>query len=376
MNNLASGILLSAFLTLAVLFLFQRDMVKVGSDAVTDLALASHVKSQNDGTLKSDDLNVNAVRANLVRLQKQWLEIWRPDNEMTEKGHALAEESVRFLLCGEEMVSLMDFLKKNHFGDAVIKLYFEQAWKSLFKSDLAALARQSLVDSRANNYRPDWSYYAGSGCSAENVEMFCKALQDSTCQQNAKCGYFATLAERHPKEAVSGIYQEILKDPSGPRVWGSLESAIASISTDARYDEILSTLNNTPSDDNEFNVEFGEMLQNPKKILFKKWANQNPAEVTNFIFSHQDQYGPETLAWVADAYSERNLKDAVAWLQDLPSGRYFDHAALSVSSRSLPHYPKQTIELVEMISDPNMKKIGLDMIKAEKLRAGKLHRSN
>ena len=88
----------------------------VGSD--TDLTLASHVKSQNDGTLKGGDLNVNAVSENLVRLQKQWLEIWRPDNEMTEEGLALAQESVRLLLCGEEMVSLMDFLKKNHFGDA------------------------------------------------------------------------------------------------------------------------------------------------------------------------------------------------------------------------------------------------------------------
>ena len=163
----------------------------------------------SQGSSSAPELSTRAL--DLQKLKRRWM-AGRPIEHMIRPEHvALAKESVESLLCSPELVELIEYLLKQP-GMGGIEVAINDQVTQLFRSERAAEARQSLISLPGGLTRPDytycqrWSFDAGRGCPAEELDSFCMALGKGIMSQSARFGRNVALVktDTRSRDCVDG----------------------------------------------------------------------------------------------------------------------------------------------------------------------------
>jgi len=353
-------------LILAVLFLFTRrapDRAHQETNAPPSASAPSASSSTSTTTRPADKDRPTRQSSGrrfespqLIELKKRWLALGeqQPGNVSPEDDaarHKLSTESARTLLCSEEAIELLLFLREKGISN-----YLESRIGDLFKSDLAADARQTLVSlpnkpsTDGTNYRMAFSRIAGEGCPPDEFQAFSAALADPACSQEATFGQYVALAKTDPTGAFKATIAQFGKGIRS-RSGDSISLPIRSLPPQTDFEEIDSLLPDTTSADPDI-APFSTRAYLSSGLI-AQWSKSDPSSAALHVMEHPDRYPPVTIQTPVMALLTKDLATGIEWIQELPEGPYFDQAASVAIFRLIDEgKPQEAHLLASQIGDP------------------------
>jgi hypothetical protein len=295
----------------------------------------------------------------LIALKKRWLALKELDpNQATEESYTernkLSEESARTLLCSEDAIELILFLREKNIDNVV-----ESRIEKLFKSDLAADARQSLVDllnkpsADGTNYRMHFSRLAGEGCPPDEFQAFSAALADPICSQEAFFGQQVALAKTDPTGALKATIAEVEKGTRSNTSSDSINRLISALPPQTDFAEIDSLLPHTEPTGPELSSTYAYMSSG----LVNQWSKSDPSAAAHHIMEHPDRYPVSKIETPVMEILSKDLATGIEWIQELPEGPYFDQAASVAITRLMDaRKPQEAHLLASQIGDPELRR--------------------
>ncbi len=302
-------------------------------------------------------------REKLEILKQRWLSQPRTEGVVGD-DRQLARESAHELLCSSELVELIEYLKEN--GVRTVDNAFNLVLSELFSSADGKAARQNLIALNLNSrYREEWSYFAGMGTPSELFEGFCSDLNQRLCSQNAVLGRARQLLSTDPNMAVSLAIRE-------------KENCIQSTHSDLILCELMEAL----PENTEFSTiaellqfkhaDVNEELKTARERLLRRWGRSDPIASADYVMSDPKSFDPQLMGQIAGSLAQRNPSAAVEWVQNLPQGLYQDSAVSCLTPQICQLYPKEAAELIEIVTDPKIKKQCFDKIKEGQARLAEI----
>ncbi len=251
----------------------------------------------------------------LESLKARWL---KEDN-----SKALSRESVDLLLCSEELVDLIDFLRERDIHNEI-----EKSAASIFQSERAAEGRDLLIamkepypeNSWRFSYRQHWSKTAGFFCPPEHFEEFHKALGGGMSSQEALLGFNLARMKTDPAAAVASTMEALRKSLDSQSRDQCLVEQMGELQKNADFGAIEGLL---PWDQPPFP---GSPWYKGREALLAKWAEVDAAGAANYIIQHPERLGPEMIKPVTKTVVSVDFESGMEWVQGLPKGEYFDDA--------------------------------------------------
>ena len=287
--------------------------------------------------------------------------------------HELARDSIKLLMCSEDLIVLMDFLKLQWRGkepmlqwkgiENSVERVIYRALLELFRSADSQDARNSLLQlggsphPLAASYREKWSYAAGHGCPPELWNAFITALADRKCVQSAVFGRDFELVKTDPIAALSSTVAQLDKKIVTDRMGLVLFDLMRELPPGSDFAELEKILPPDEPDD-----------PFPRMTLFEKWGAEDPAAAANYILANPGRVSPSLMTSVALDLLKKNPAVGIEWIQNIPEGPYFDAAAISGVMFTAVSFPDQARELASLITDPEIRKAQLKHIDSEQAR--------
>jgi hypothetical protein len=292
----------------------------------------------------------------LNNLKLRWQELGGENDRMPER-EALSEESARLLMCSEEALELVEFLKERRYYNKVslkIEKLFDSPAAAEARSMLAALPDKPAAS--GTNYREEWSLAAGRGCPEAEFKDFHASLGKGPSAQEALFGFNRKLMATDPETAVISTLSELEKNQRSKTRGASLHALMKQLPPDAdfaKWENMLPTVNTA---DRHHPVNFC------REAIFEKWAAADPAAAANHLMDHPERFNPKLIKPVADAVLSRDASVGFEWVQEFPDGPHFDYAAYMAIDYMRKAHPDEAKQLAELIGDPGLKKNALERI--------------
>lgn len=293
----------------------------------------------------------------LIELKKRWLALSELDPSLATtyaERDKLSEESARTLLCSEDAIELILFLREKNIDNVV-----ESRVEGLFKSDLAAEARQSLVDlpnkpsADSINYRMQLSREAGEGCPPDEFQAFSAALADPICSQEAYFGQQVALAKTDPTGALKATIAELGKGIRSNTSSDSINHLIRALPPQTDFAEIDGLLPHTEPTGPDLSSTYAYTSSG----LINQWSKSDPSAAAHHIMEHPDRYPVSKIGTPVGELLTKDLATGIEWIQELPEGPYFDQAASVAITRLIDGgKPQEAHVLASQIGDPELRK--------------------
>lgn len=302
----------------------------------------------------------------LSSLKRRWLAVEHDANgsPLGEVGPLLAE-SLRTLLCGNEMVDLIEFLSDR--GHHMASSRLRERLTELLKAGDPELRASLMANGDLKEpYRSNWSYCAGIGCPAEEFKALLAALGDDVPAIYARFGRCVALATTVPAAAVGEVVN--LMEGWGPPVTGYipgreelrsyesfLEDLVAVIPAGANFAEITAKL---PAD-----VGAGPVSK-ARFLLMERWALEDMESAVTFALDHSQKPGRDSMTFAGKAMAASPPR-ALDYARGLPAGERFDAVADFVSGVLFNlDYRKSgpAVELAHQIGDPVLRTAAVERI--------------
>ena len=305
-------------------------------------------------------------------LKQRWLEAQSRaggGHKNTDEIRALAKESAESLLCSPESLLLLEFLSSRGFRASTHELRKQLA--ALFESDLAGEARRSLAE---HSHRPaksiqslleEWSYLAGRGCTAEELETFRTSLGNARWAVSAALGWNVRLAESDPVGAMTSVLQLLDSDVGSVmdnKVLPPLIDKIPSTWDLAAIEQLMPPATSEKSSD---------AINEGRTRLLMKWARLQPAATVNYVMEHPERVAPETMTRVTFAVLEVDYSGGLDWFKTLPAGPHLDAAAHAIVEHTYRTKPETATEYVALIQNQELRVKCIEQIRSAE--AGKNH---
>jgi len=307
---------------------------------------------------------------NLEILKKKWMEYIKTNPNsfnLTDEHTALAKESVELLLCTRETIELIEFLERNNVPGQY--LIFD-ALSFLFKSSRGIEARQTLISlpivtldeqlksqGKKPNYREQWSFFAGQGCSERELIDFCTSLNDESCVQSAIFGRNLANAKIEPEVSISNTLNALKREVFSSQQNGILKKIVDEFPPDVNYAQIEKLFPPVTA-----STDTLDPISQGRVALLKKWAATDAIGAVNYVLSVPERMGPEQAATIAGEVARKNPSAGVDLAQQFPEGAYFDAAVGALMGYISESFPTQARELATQIQDKGIRDASLKTI--------------
>lgn len=277
----------------------------------------------------------------------------------------LAEKTVEDLMCSEDMVALLGYIRSEEPSLFRFQHALDQEIKSLLKSGRAPAALQQIIDldssdgDMRSDLRSRWSYYAGAGCDLQQLLDFASKLENRTVEankghhyrQDAILGHAAELARRDPIAAAKAMVDQFSIGVNSDQSSNSMVDYFSNLSSSPDFMTIQETLTSKGRIDHASN----ELLGKFQIELAEHWAKASPAEAANHFMNHPELFHPGIIANVTEVITRSNPTRGSEWAKSFPQGPYRD-AALFGAIFALAPDPAMGAKLAEHIDDAEVKK--------------------
>jgi len=292
-----------------------------------------------------------------------WLETNNSDDpESVAKKTQLSKESAELLLCSEEAVELIRFLREHKLRNDLLSDVAK-----VFNSPRAAEARTLLVGlpelveiTGQRSYhggdaacRDFWSKAAGMTCPDGEFETFRGASKCESCAKEALYGRNLALMRKNPEAAFTSTlqaYQHGVPSLSGSE--GLKELFMVDAPLDVDFESFERRL---PAD---------EPLPGVRYPLFRKWAEIDPVGAANHLISVR--LDPSLAGAIVHGCSLKKRTEIIALVSQFPEGPYFDHAAVSAAAPAAGQ--PGILELIQKIQDPKLREDALEALERARSR--------
>jgi len=311
----------------------------------------------------------------LERLKQRWLELKPRENAGVPEQEALAKESAKLLLSGTEAVELLRFLKKNEFwGESTL----EREIAGVFGTSQADEARAMLLeiaDTRTwtdlrgyktggDSYRETWSKAAGKSCPDGEFDSFCRALNSTSCAQEALFGRNERLFETDPVAALAATLESLEADmPSDSRTSSLLnlfEQDLPPGVNFANLEKLLPPGNRQT--EKESWQHSGDPVSGGREKLFEKWAKVDSVAAADYVLTNPDRCPPKLIQTISKTLNLNDPAIATKWVERFPAGPHFDAAADEAVWNLAMDHPDESLRLASRISDPKVKERALQRV--------------
>lgn len=340
-------------------------------------APAKYRTRENPSQAAEDSLNLVARakaerQKKLVDLKQRWLDFHRSlevpgilgSNEANVRHRELCAESYEALLCGSELVELIDFLKKEQIYNSL-----DLSITKLFDSPRAAEARGMLVGlpdtgtwvsltarlaSESEPFRERWSKQAGRTCPDEEFDAFVAALDDPNCAQEAQIGRDLGRATSDPAVAFASLLQVLAKEiPSESRNSCLYHFFDLELPEDTNFAELEAML---PEDEAP---EEGEIQQGPistgRKELYREWASRDPEAAMGHLLGDPERATTGLVSQAVTACLELRREEVFLFLESLAGGPYGDQVLNVAANHMSGEDEPEAMRLAGKIQDEELR---------------------
>lgn len=294
----------------------------------------------------------------LRELEKSWRELYLTrearNGLLTEEHRNLALASVELLGCSTDLFFLIDFVNAREMPGA--QLVLEEAAKNLLQDpNVGSELRNSLLDSIRlidHDSLEQLCFFAATGCGDSDVGEFISKIDKPSMRKSAELGWGFRLAQSDFPAGLEYTLDALRHSTSSVFDSQALVDVVRLVSEkDGDYQQIYEKIesSNIKSDKRRGQIE-----------LVRHWASDRPEDVAGYLMGENADVS--YLSVVSEVYLKNNPVDAVDWVQDLPAGKYRDHAILAQIIGLTNDTVSGAPQLADLVVNPKIKKQCLSLI--------------